>query len=92
MINQHAIYVLICVNIDKSTQKTFIILKVSKKIKNFKKQFDDKKIDILFEQKNNYYTIDLIKNKKLSFIILYNLFQTKLTKLRRYLKNVLIKN
>ena len=51
-----------------------MILKISKKVKNFEEQFDDKKIDILFEQKNNYYAIDLIKNKKLLFMILYNLF------------------
>ena len=69
-----------------------MILKISKKVKNFKKQFNDKKTNILFEQKNNYYTIDLIENKKLLFMTLYNLFQTKLTKLRRYLKNALIKN
>ena len=91
MINQHAVYALICVDINKSTQKDFTILKILKKIKNFEEQFDDKKVDILFEQKNNYYAIDLIENKKLSFMTLYNLFQTKLTKLRRYLKNALIK-
>ena len=74
MINQHVIYILICIDINKSTSKDFTILKILKKIKNFEKQFDDKKINILFEQKNNYYTIDLIENKKLLFMILYNLF------------------
>ena len=92
MINQYVIYTLICVDIDKSTQKDFMILKILKKVKNFDNQFDDKKINILFEQKSSYYIINLIESKKLSFITLYNLFQTKLTKLRRYLKNVLIKN
>ena len=46
---------------------------------------------MLFEQKNNYHAINLIKDQKFSFIILYNFFQKKLTKLRRYLKNALIK-
>ena len=92
LINQHIVYTLICVDVNKSTQKNFTILKISKKVKNFEKQFDDKKTDILLKQKNNYYTIDLIENKKSSFMTLYNLFQTKLTELRRYLKNVLIKN
>ena len=56
------------------------------------KQFDNKKTKLLFKQKNNYYTINLIKNQKFLFIILYNLFQKKLIELRRYLKNILIKN
>ena len=46
---------------------------------------------MLFEQHNENHVIDLIKNKESSFIFLYNLSQNELTKLRRYLDDVLIK-
>ena len=47
--------------------------------------------EILINDKDVYYVINLIKKQKSSFMFLYNLFQKKLTKLRRYIKNVLIK-
>ena len=71
--------------------KKFVTLKIFKKIEHLKKTFDDTKIDILFEQDRENYIIELMKSKKLSFMSLYNLSQTKLTKLRRYIENVLIK-
>ena len=46
---------------------------------------------MLFKQHDKSHVIDLIKNKELSFMFLYNLSQNKLTKLRRYLDDVLIK-
>ena len=60
-------------------------------MKNYKKFFDNEKIEILSEYHNENYVIDLIKDKKSSFMFLYNLTQNKLTKFRQYLDNVLIK-
>ena len=56
-----------------------------------KKMFNNKLVKILFEQSYKNHAIDLIENKKLLYILLYNLFQIKLTKLQRYLNNALIK-
>ena len=64
---------------------------VLKQIKDYKELFDNEKIEVLFEQHDENHVIDLIKNKKSSFMFLYNLSQNKLTKLRRYFNNVLIK-
>ena len=52
-----------------------------------KKMFDNKLTKMLPEQNYKNYVINLIKNKKFSYILLYNLFQIKLTKFRRYLNN-----
>ena len=56
-----------------------------------KKMFDNELTKMLFEQNYKNYVIDLIENKKSSYMSLYNLFQIKLTKFRRYLNNALIK-
>ena len=61
--NKKVVFALICVDIDKITiTNDFVILIVFEQIKKYLKQFDDKKIKLLFEQKNNYYTINLIKD------------------------------
>ena len=78
--------------VSTQTQLDFKVFEIFEQIKNFESQFDDKKIEILFENMSNSYAIDLIKNQQFFFMTLYNLFQKKLTKLRRYLKNVLIKS
>ena len=81
--NKKIIFVLICVDIDKITiTNDFIVSIISKQLNEYLKQFDNKIAKILIKQKNTYYTINLIKNQKFSFIILYNLFQKKLVKLR----------
>ena len=56
-----------------------------------KKMFDNKLTKMLFEQSYKNHIINLMKNKKFSYMLLYNLFQIELTKLRRYLNNILIK-
>ena len=53
--------------------------------------FDNELTRMLLEQNYENHAIDLIKNKKFSYMLLYNLFQIELTKFRRYLNNVLIK-
>ena len=60
-------------------------------MKDYKKFFDNKKIEMLFEQHDEGHAIDLMKDKKSSFMFLYNLTQNELMKFRRYLDNVLTK-
>ena len=61
-------------------------------MKDYKKFFDNEKIEMLFKQHDENHVIDLIKDKKSFFILLYNLAQNELTKFRRYFDNVLTKN
>ena len=60
-------------------------------MKNYKKFFNNEKIEMLFEQHDEDHAIDLMKDKELSFMFLYNLTQNELAKFRRYLDDVLIK-
>ena len=60
-------------------------------MKDYKKFFDNEKIEILFKQHDENYIINLIKDKKLLFMLLYGLIQNKLTKFQQYFNNVLIK-
>ena len=73
------------------TIKKFKSSEISKDYLYWKKLFDNEKTKILSEQSQENHVIDLIKNTKLSYMSLYNLFQKKLAKLRRYLNNVLNK-
>ena len=60
-------------------------------MKDYKKFFDNEKIRMLFEQHDKNHVINLMKDKKSSFMLLYNLTQNELAKFRRYFDNVLIK-
>ena len=60
-------------------------------MKNYKKLFDNEKAEMLFEQHGENHVIDLMEDKESSFMFLYNLTQNELTKLRRYINDVLIK-
>ena len=60
-------------------------------MKNYKEFFDNKKIEMFFKQHDENHVINLMKNKKSSFMSLYNLAQNELTKFQRYFNNVLIK-
>ena len=60
-------------------------------MKNYKKFFDNEKIEMLFKQHDESHVIDLMKNKKSSFMFLYNLTQNELAKLRQYIDDVLTK-
>ena len=62
--NEQIVFVLICVDVVTQTQFDFKIFEVFEQIKNFESQFDDKKIEILFENMNNFHAIDLIKNQQ----------------------------
>ena len=60
-------------------------------MKDYKKLFDNEKVEMLFKQHDENHVIDLMKNKKSLFMFLYNLTQNELTKLRRYFNDVLTK-
>ena len=53
--------------------------------------FDNELAKMLFKQNYEHHIIDLVENKKPSYMSLYNLFQIELTKFRRYLNDALIK-
>ena len=53
--------------------------------------FDNELTKMLFKQNYENHAINLIENKKSSYMSLYNLSQIELTKLRRYLNDALIK-
>ncbi len=59
---------------------------------NFKNLCDAEKTNILLKQNRENHVINLIESAKSSFMSLYNLLQIKLTKLRRYLENALVKD
>ena len=80
MKKQINIYVLVVVN-EKRVKKQSQSSEISKDYLYLKKLFDNEKAKVLFEQDQKNYIIDLIKNTELSYILLYNLFQKKLTKL-----------
>ena len=65
---------------------------MSNKLTNYVNQYNDEKIEILFEQNQDDYAIDLIENQKSFFMFLYNLSQIELTKFRRYFDDILLKN
>ena len=84
------VFVLICANVNKLTSNQFQILKIFKQIKNFESIFDDKMIEILIDDKDVHHAINLIKKNRRSYFCTI-CFKKKLTKLRRYIENVLIK-
>ena len=70
---KYQIFAFICANDVSTNEKTNYELCVSKQIKDYKKLFDNEKIEMLFKQHDKSHVIDLIKNKESSFMLLYNL-------------------
>ena len=87
--SKHQIFAFICASVVSTNEKINHELCVSKQIKNYKKLFDNEKIEMLFKQHDENHVIDLIKSKKLSFMLLYNLSQNELTKFRCYFKTTI---
>ena len=65
----------------KHNEKKFKSFKISKNYFYLKKLFDNEKAKVLFEQSQNNHAINLMKNTKLLYILLYNLLQKKLAEL-----------
>ena len=88
---QFIVYVLIIANVTTMFENKSKSSELFEDYLYLKKMFDNELTKMLSEQDYEDHVIDLIKNKKLSYMSLYNLFQIELTKLRRYLNNALIK-
>ena len=88
---QFIIYVFVVINVTTTFENESKSSELLEDYLYLKKMFDNELTRMLFEQDYKNYIIDLIKNKKPSYILLYNLFQIELTELRRYLNNALIK-
>ena len=77
-------YVLVVANVTTTLENKLKLFELSEDYLYLKKMFDNELARILFKQNYENYVIDLIKNKKFLYMLLYNLFQIELTKLRRY--------
>ena len=91
MQKQFIVYVFVVANVTTMLENESKLSKFSEDYLYLKKMFDNELTKMLFEQSYKDHVIDLIKNKKSSYMSLYNLFQIELAKLRHYLNNVLIK-
>ena len=67
-------------------------MQISKQMTKYRHLFDNEKIELVSEQYKRNHVIDLKLNQKSLFMSLYNLSQKELTKFRRYLNDVLIKD
>ena len=91
--SQKKVYAFICVVVDtREIEKSRNLNKLFDELIDYANQYDDQKTKILLEQNRDDHAIDLIENQKSLFMFLYNLSQTKLTKFRRYLDDILLKN
>ena len=73
MKRQDTIYVFVVVNVDMTIKK-FKSFEISKDYLYLMKLFDNEKTKVLSKQNQRDHVIDLIKNIKLLYISLYNLF------------------
>ena len=88
---QFIVYVFVVASVMTTSKNESKSSELSEDYLYLKKMFDNELTKMLFEQNYKNHVIDLIENKKSSYMSLYNLFQIELTKLRRYLNNALIK-
>ena len=65
-------FICVVVNTQKN-EKSKKSNKMSNELTNYANQYNDEKIEILFELNRNDYVIDLIENQKSFFMFLYNL-------------------
>ena len=91
MQKQFIVYVFVVTNVMTTFENKSKSFKFFKDYLYLKKMFDNELTKMLSEQNYENHAIDLIENKELSYMLLYNLFQIELAELRRYLNNVLIK-
>ena len=76
----------------KSDSKNDYISKLSIELREFNNIFSNNQINVLSAFKQKDYIIEIKNKKEFFYKLFYNLFQTKLSKLRRYLKNSFQKN
>ena len=71
--SKHQIFVFVCVGVTATNKKINQKLHILKQMKNYKKFFDNEKIEMLFKQHDENHVINLMKDKKSLFMLLYNL-------------------
>ena len=86
------IYTIVCASVTKTLSKKLAKFKISKKLRDLKDVYNNKLAKILLKLRRENYVINFQNNKKLLFMFLYNFLQNKLTILRQYLNNILVKN
>ena len=91
MQKQFIIYVFVVADVTTTLENKSKLFKFFENYLYLKEMFDNELTKMLFEQNYKNHAINLIENIESSYMSLYNLFQIELTKLRRYLNNVLIK-
>ena len=91
MQKQFIIYVFVVADVTTALKNELKSFEFFEHYLYLKKMFDNELTRMLSEQNYENHVIDLVKNKKSSYISLYNFIQIELTKFRRYLNNVLIK-
>ena len=91
MQKQFIIYAFVVANVMTMFKNELKSSELSEDYLYLKEMFDNELAKMLFEQNYENHVIDLIENKELLYISLYNLFQIELTELWRYLNNILIK-
>ena len=91
MQKQFIVYVFVIANVTTTFKNESKSFELFENYLYLKEMFDNELTKMLFKQNYENHVIDLIKNKEFSYMLLYNLFQIELTKLRRYLNDALIK-
>jgi len=92
LVKYSTVYTIVCADITKTSDKKSVKFEIFKKLRDLKDICNNKLTEILSELRRKNYIIELQNNKELSFISLYNLLQNKLTILRQYLNNMLVKD
>ena len=88
---QFIVYVFVIADVTTALENKLKSFKFFEDYLYLKKMFDNELARMLFKQNYENHVIDLVENKKFSYMLLYNLFQVELTKFRRYLNDALIK-
>ena len=70
---KYQICVFVCADVITTNKKINQKLHILKQMKDYKKLFDNEKIEMLFKQHDENHVINLIKDKEVLFMFLYNL-------------------
>ena len=76
------VFIIVCAAATRSEKKNVFNSEIFKKLLKYKNVFFKEKIKVLFVFKQKNYVIEVEDDKKPSYEFLYNLSQTKLSKLR----------
>ena len=92
LVKYSTVYTIVCAGVTETSDKKLAKFEIFKKLRNLKDICNNKLAEILLELRREDYAIEFQNNKELLFIFLYNFLQNKLTILRRYLDNILVRD